>query len=513
MSQAVNAVVQVIDMTVAVGARVSVPNKGRGTVKWIGTLEGLESTRVGIELDTPSDSCHSGEYLGKPYFACKPKCGIFLKLEKTNFGKSFLQAIEEKYLKPGEHDSTCERKKGEPKIELVGQEKAERFFTTNVYDLNEISLDGMEISNLGCDQQFSQLEVLSLRENLISNFSDVSRICQLIPSIRELDLSGNKFTRESDFTGSLGLSHLIFNDCSFMNVDVLNGFLKSGHSLRKLSLDRSDLCVSATLSFPTSLTSLSLQGLGLSSWTIVNQIVNQLPNLRHVDLSHNPRLGDIEACDTVNALARLESIAVVDCGITKWSTIRILAEVIPYLTNLHLTENDVYQNSGNGKRQVITFAFPSLTVMNNTAILPAQRAEAERYICTVLGRPKESDSWMWEALPESRRLAITETVSSEPIDEPTVTTTRRRLTVNLSLKMPTGEFLPIKVPCECRSADLHALVLRKSKWPLKPSELQVLISPTTVCEDMISIDTISDINDVGTSDGWYVFTALVENKD
>ena len=116
-----------------IGRRVIVQNI-RGTIKWVGDLNGLTSQRAGIELDHPPENGqHSGEYEGNGIFPCRENCGVFVKVCKLNFGVTLKQAIEHKYLNQ-ENTSTGSSI-------LVGGEKARKYFAENLFDLEEISLD------------------------------------------------------------------------------------------------------------------------------------------------------------------------------------------------------------------------------------------------------------------------------------------------------------------------------------------------------------------------------------
>jgi dynactin complex subunit len=49
----------------------------RGTIQFIGALEGREGVYVGVELEQPLGT-HDGKYKEKQYFSCPDKHGIFI---------------------------------------------------------------------------------------------------------------------------------------------------------------------------------------------------------------------------------------------------------------------------------------------------------------------------------------------------------------------------------------------------------------------------------------------------
>lgn len=65
--------------TYDIGDRVCIPDKELfGFVRFIGEIEGVKSTWVGIELDQPMGK-NDGSVKGRYYFRCKPKHGVFAR--------------------------------------------------------------------------------------------------------------------------------------------------------------------------------------------------------------------------------------------------------------------------------------------------------------------------------------------------------------------------------------------------------------------------------------------------
>jgi len=58
------------------GDRVVVDRIYTGTVRYIGRIGAKKTHSVGVELDTPHGT-HNGTIMGKTYFACKPRHGVF----------------------------------------------------------------------------------------------------------------------------------------------------------------------------------------------------------------------------------------------------------------------------------------------------------------------------------------------------------------------------------------------------------------------------------------------------
>ena len=80
------------------GSRVQVDGY-RGTVRYIGELEGSSGEWIGIEWDQPDRGKHHGKYLGKEYFRCLPMTSAsFIRLSsRIRLGREFMEVIREQY--------------------------------------------------------------------------------------------------------------------------------------------------------------------------------------------------------------------------------------------------------------------------------------------------------------------------------------------------------------------------------------------------------------------------------
>jgi dynactin complex subunit len=71
----------------------------RGTVRYLGPLEGASGTWLGVEWDEAHRGKHHGDYLGKRYFECRSTTsGSFIRPScKIKQGKDFVTAVRERY--------------------------------------------------------------------------------------------------------------------------------------------------------------------------------------------------------------------------------------------------------------------------------------------------------------------------------------------------------------------------------------------------------------------------------
>lgn len=89
-----------------------------------------------------------------------------------------------------------------------------------------------------------------------------------------------------------------------------------------------------------SLRSLCLQSSCISNWKVVNEIVQQIPTLRSLDLSSNhlmmPGIEDDEL-----KLENLESLILNSCGLSNWNDVLVIARTCPSLREFSIKQNDI----------------------------------------------------------------------------------------------------------------------------------------------------------------------------
>jgi hypothetical protein len=235
-----------------------------------------------------------------------------------------------------------------------------------------------------------------------------------------------------------------------------------------------------------------------------------------LDLSENP-MGDL--ADDVSAnhqwTGRLRHLGVGNTGITTWSSVSKLVEIFPNLESLRITENPFYESSNPMKaRPILLAVFPTLRSLNGTAVTKRQREEAEKYICSLIVR---NDPLVHSVVSETRRSQLHEKYSTHDTDtnvgtEQTSASKRVSNMMQLVMHGPTGT-TAIRIPRMSRKADFISIIARKIQWPLKLSQLHVFVGPSDSVEDRFLVEPFSqqELADIGTCDGWHVFTALKDD--
>ena len=149
--------------TYEIGQRILDPaDKARGTIKYLGTVDGTKGSWIGVEWDNPKRGKHDGSHNGKKYFETStPTSGSFVRDTKISKGVSLENAVEDRYGSSPEADpeeiERLRRDINAPFLQLVGFEKVNE--TQSDYaKLKTISVRDMGVSYAG--NQFSELRSL-----------------------------------------------------------------------------------------------------------------------------------------------------------------------------------------------------------------------------------------------------------------------------------------------------------------------------------------------------------------
>jgi dynactin complex subunit len=130
-----------------VGDRVEIEGF-KGTVKYMGSLEGSLGDWIGIEWDEEHRGKHDGIYLGRQYFECgsKKSCSFIRPSTKINVGRDFMSAFKERY------DFLCDLKEIEDEQKGVSNQRDVISFMTIPFkmgNLKVVSVSGKCISYAG----------------------------------------------------------------------------------------------------------------------------------------------------------------------------------------------------------------------------------------------------------------------------------------------------------------------------------------------------------------------------
>ena len=508
---------------VLVGDRVHLGDKGCGTVKWVGNLDGYSSVRAGIELDSPTDACHDGIFRENRVFECKGKSGVFVKADKINVGISLVEAIRQRYVSPDEEGNPINNEppavSSIPTPILVGEEKAKKYFSDNLYELSEISVDEAPVSSIGLHEEelikFKQLRKISMRYNLFSNVDPILRVCELIPSLTEVDISGSYFTRPiSVKTSAPRITKLIAIGCKTRETfpkDLESIF----PNLTSLYLDATGDLLTNLASLPGSVKTLSIQGVsGITDWSdLASHITRLMISLETLDISRNAWIGDLTINEDIkSALSQIQSLDVSECSISDWATLSSLSTVMSNsLLSLRVSLNPFYECNPSKGRQILITLFPKLVLLNNATVSQRLRDQSELYCANLLSK---GDQLVCTCIPENLKKNLLEKffIAPDAVNENFTSsgkTERGSSMLTLSV-VGMGNPVCIRVPKVSRISDLVRIVASKISWPLKESQLRLHASYSAADTlSSIPLDELDcDLLDMGIENGWTIFTSL-----
>jgi hypothetical protein len=335
-------------------------NDQEGTIMWIGYLEGLESERVGIELDTPAPERHSGEYNGKQICTCRTNCGIFVKQSKISF--SLEHAINFRYKISDE--AVCSN--------LVGLEKIRQ--KISALDVKQFAcLERFQISRCGEISALTHLTRLRLSDNLIEKFSVVTDIVKQLPLLLDLDLTGNSihYQQKTDLQViPCKLTSLVLCRTGAVVLEAVLSEISVFPNLTLLNLEDNGISALPEIDWPDKLTLIDLSK-NLLTWLEVSKLPASLVS---VNLDSNS-LGN----EIVNFRGeKLLTLLLHGCDISDWNVVRAISGKFPDLENFRITTNPVYDHPA--ARQVVIASFPEVRILNGAEIRQKFRVDAEKYV-------------------------------------------------------------------------------------------------------------------------------------
>lgn len=322
-----------------------------GTIRYVGTLPdwGPHVIAYGIEWDRPERGKNNGDLNGVTYFQPSiPNSGSFVKSTNKHIrpSKDFISALMDEY-----HSDTTFRKDikfGTKTVESYGFAKLNEI-QSNFSNLKSLSLQRTNVNCIkltdGTDKIMSSLsnvEHLDLSFNLFNNFQQVGEIIRLLPNLKSLVLSGNRFFDAYTITPHnlkvLKLSatniepdHLQLIIDNFPHLEELyiagNNYTDiKVHSseLRLLDLsfnklthipswlltstitnaNLSDNQISEIPSIISNISTLDVRRNSISSWDTIDQIYLSFPLLSELRINDNPLCDSIEEM-TIHLIGRL----------------------------------------------------------------------------------------------------------------------------------------------------------------------------------------------------------------
>ncbi|VDK75737.1 unnamed protein product [Litomosoides sigmodontis] len=357
-----------------VGDRVEVGGN-RGTIKYIGAVQGYDGEWVGIDWDNPERGRHDGSAKGKRYFqANSAKSASFIRSSAVNLGKNLLEEMCNRYVNLKQYDAV---KFGSTNVDLVNMKKIYEK-QNNLWGLRVVALDNMKVSKApskGCEL-FTYCTELNLHNNLLSRWCDLLDILCFFPSLRFLIASHNYMEKEmksvvDERTVSAPISTLALGECHIEEITaqrIMHFFPR----VREIHLDRNDLKCFDPGEYGNCLESIDLEGNPISDFDCLH-ILSALPNLRNLNVT-NCGLRHIYFPDGVR-FNSLSSINIKGNPLKDKQWILELAK-LPKLEKLCHSDNGS-ADFGIDLREIIIAIIPQLEYLGNSKISCTERHSAE----------------------------------------------------------------------------------------------------------------------------------------
>jgi hypothetical protein len=381
------------------------------TIRYIGPVTGTHGDWLGVEWDDASRGKHSGSASGTRYFdTLVPNSGSFIRPSRpADTPRSFLQAVKDRYA--ADEDESVNPKNlwiGGKEVQNVGFEKIrkqqgvlgilERVFVDKLCIVQAADEDkGEEIEQIA--EVCPSIVELHLSNNLLENLEEVAMICSQLRRLTLLRLDGNRFSDTKLSNGLAKQVKPVFDQVedlslestylSWNEIHALCSYFPGVEKLWLLHNNLTNFDASSLKSLPASVTAINLGFNAFEELGIGLNHITKLPKLRKLQL-HQCHIRSISK----NKPLFSEVVTEVDLSyndIRNWSFIDELPTVFPGLTELIISHNPLFQNFDSPKELavgdfIVAARLPTLTRLNNSAITPKYRQEAEMYYISLVNQ-------------------------------------------------------------------------------------------------------------------------------
>ncbi|GAA0149380.1 chaperone [Lithospermum erythrorhizon] len=397
-----------------------------GTVKYVGNVEGYSGTWVGVDWDDIESGKHDGVQNGVRYFQAKgEKSGSFVRLHSLSSGISLLEALEVRYKGSSTKEEEDEMyvlsaNNKRVSIQLLGKDKAQDKMS-RFEQLTNAALSYLGVSSSGPSDgiraTIPKLKELDLTGNLLSDWKDISIICQELPELAAINLSNNLMSH--DISGMVELNNiriLVLNHTciTWKQVEVLKDYLPDIEELHLMGNNLTEITPtsSSTVQGFDSLRFLNLEDNNISSWDEIVKL-SQLKCLTKLFLNKNSLDSiwyphDKALPEPGNSQDLLEKRCVpfenLSCLLLGGNEIEDLSSTealnsFPNLIETRLSENPLSDPGRGGvPRYVLIACLAKVKILNSSEISARERKDSEiRYVRLAMSKvhdhPKEN-KWL-----------------------------------------------------------------------------------------------------------------------
>ncbi|KAL6297248.1 tubulin-folding cofactor E [Prunus yedoensis var. nudiflora] len=385
-----------------------------GTVRYVGPVQGYSGTWVGVDWDN-GEGKHDGTINGVRYFQARSeRSGSFVRSQNLSSGISLLQALQLRY----RGDTTKEEEdemyvlsasNKRVNVQLVGKDKIQDKLS-RLEELTSASVSYLGVSSPGvpCDigTNVPNLKELDLTGNLISEWKDVSTICEQLADLFALNLSYNLMAHDM-----VGLPHLkririlVLNNIgiNWTQVEILKQSLPEIEELHLMGNKISTIEPASSFAVQgfDYLRLLNLEDNCIADWNEILKL-SQLRSLEQLHLSNNSLIrvfypDDGMMHELLNGYDSCEEshkpFQNLRCLLLGGNNIEDLASIdslnsFPQLVDIRLSENPVADPGQGGiPRFVLVARLAKVEMLNGSEVSSRERKESEiRYVRLVMSK-------------------------------------------------------------------------------------------------------------------------------
>jgi hypothetical protein len=471
--------------------------------------------------------------------------GSFIKKNKITKGKSFLEALRDRYVKEDAPliapdqilpDAYVVTSKGNQKsIEFVGETKIRKWQQLDVVTtitiredvvssagINGENIDNSNTNDVEIANNLSKYITVDLQDNLLWEWIEVAKLCVNMNSLQQLLLHGNHMQMiTQDIINILpsqcfsGLRVLALNGCkikSWSSFALLEPLLPSieelylaGNSLTDLRRANAEADYEAATGMKsdaaqfikgfTTLRLLDISSCELDEWSQVLAF-SRLPNLQDLLLDGNPLPKILPA--TSESFQTLQRISISSSNLNSWDSVDALA-TYPSFHHLRLSHIPLFSGKGASEvRPIVIARIKQLSFFNGSNVSIRERTDAEKTYLRSIMRDIETISStvikvdINELHPRYNELNEKHAITLVPLGESTTGATLAANLVSITFKNLSfssgGRLEPLekKLPSSLVISKLKLMV--KQLFGLDPNLQQLSLrvykdSPPTILDD------------------------------
>ncbi|KAL4325721.1 hypothetical protein GQ457_11G011090 [Hibiscus cannabinus] len=501
-----------------------------GTVKFVGNVEGYSGTWVGVDWDNEGDGKHDGSINGVRYFQARfQNSASFVRPQNLSPGISLLEALKLRYQSQSTKQEEDEMyvlsaSNKRVSVELLGKDKIQDKLS-RFEELNSASISYLGVSTPGDPAEIRasvpNLKELDLTGNLISDWKDVSTMCEQLPHLVALNLSNNLMTENMIGLPLLkGIRVLVLNSTgiNWSQVEILEHSLPVIEELHLMGNKISAIkpTSSSTVQGFDSLRLLNLEDNCLTDWNEILKL-SQLKSLEQLYLNKNKLnsifyphknkiqelLGNQESCEESYLLFQnLRCLLLGSNEISDPASIDSLNS-FPKLIDIRLSDNPITDPGRGGlPRYVLIARLAKVEMLNGSEISARERKESEiRYVRLVMSKSLDNPEEINRLHPRFVELKNFYGIEDE---RPSVGAAGPQkmasglLSITLKcVASSVGEKLPLtkKLPATTTVGKLKALC--ESFFKLKSMKLKLFLQEEGSPLPMLLDDEMASLMDIG----------------